>query len=256
MSRRSLMRGARFQPPEAGTIERYLLFFSSRELFWNPDMFPPLDSPHLFGDDQPLQLEIGCGTAEFLCALALEHPRTNFVGVDVAPKPLFKAIRTAQAHGLPNIRFIRGDFKRMYPLLVADALQAVYLHFPDPHMRPRFRKHRMISPAFLDAIDRALAPGGQLSFMTDHYEFFLEMLALLEQDIRFAKTHAERYLIGFDAPAKSQFQRIWEQHGLPTLRVELQKLDRLPQHDARRSGVSGFSTSHVEKPDQAQSLIA
>src|SRR5919197_2728978 len=179
MSRRSLMRGARFQPPDLRAIERYLLFFSSKELFWNPDMFPPIDSPHLFGDHLPLQLEIGCGTADFLCALALENPATNFVGVDVSSKPLFKAIRTAEALALPNIKFIKGDFKRMYPLLAADALQAVYLHFPDPHMRQRFRKRRMVSPEFLDAISRALAPGGRLSITTDHYEFFLEMLALI-----------------------------------------------------------------------------
>jgi tRNA (guanine-N7-)-methyltransferase len=223
MSRRSLMRGARFQPPDPRAIERYLRFFSSKQLFWNPAMFPPIDSPHLFGDHLPLQLEIGCGTADFLCALALENPRTNFVGVDVSSKPLFKAIRTAEAHALPNIKFIKGDFKRMYPLLAADALQAVYLHFPDPHMRQRFRKRRVVSPGFLDEINRALAPGGRFSITTDHHEFFLEMLALIEQDVRFAKTHAERYLIGFEAPAKSQFQRIWERHGLPTLRVELQK---------------------------------
>jgi tRNA (guanine-N7-)-methyltransferase len=228
MSRRSLRRGARFQPPDPQAIERYLLFFSSKELFWRPDMFPPIDSPHLFGDHLPLQLEIGCGTADFLCALALEHPRTNFVGIDVSAKPLFKAIRTAEAHALPNIKFIKGDFKWMYPLLAADVLQAVYLHFPDPHMRQRFRKRRVVSPEFLDAIDRALVPDGRLSITTDHLEFFMEMLALVEQDIRFAKAHAERYLIGFEAPAKSQFQRIWEGHGLPTLRVELQKADCPP----------------------------
>jgi len=224
MSRRSLMRGARYQLPDPQAIERYLLFFSSKQLFWNPDMFPPIDSPHLFGNDLPLQLEIGCGTADFLCALALEHPEANFVGVDVSSKPLFKAIRAAEARALPNIKFIKGDIKRMYPLMAPDALQAVYLHFPDPHMRQRFRKRRVVSPEFLDEINRALVPGGRLSITTDHHEFFMEMLALVEQDVRFAKTHAERYLIGLEAPAKSRFQRIWESHGLPTLRVELQKV--------------------------------
>src|SRR5581483_102093 len=109
------------------------LFFSTKELFQNPDMFLPLDSRHLFGNDLPLELEIGCGTAEFLCALAHEHPQTNFVGVDISSKPLFKAISTAEALALPNVKFIKGDFNRMYSLLLADALQAIYLHFPDPH---------------------------------------------------------------------------------------------------------------------------
>lgn len=223
MSRRSFLRRSRFQPPDPQSIARYLRFFSSKELFLTPDIYPPIDSPHLFGDDLPLELEIGCGTADFLCAQARERPGTNFVGVDISVKPLFKAIRTAEMHALPNITFIKGDFKRMYPLLACDTLQAVYLHFPDPHMRKRFRKHRVVAPAFLDAIDRALVPDGRLSILTDHYEFFMEMLALIEADGRFAKTHAERYLIGFETAAKSQFQRMWERHGLPTLRVEFQK---------------------------------
>jgi tRNA (guanine-N7-)-methyltransferase len=217
------MRGARFQPPDPQLIERYLLFFNSKELFWSQDRFAPIDSLHLFGNHLPIQLEIGCGSADFLCALALEHPHINFVGIDISLKPLFKAIRTAATHALPNIKFIKGDFKRMYPLLPADALQAAYLHFPDPNMRQRFRKRRIVSPGFLHEIHRALMPGGLLSIMTDHYEFFMEMLALIEQDDRLVKTHAERYLIGFEAQVKSQFQCMWERHGLPTLRVEFQK---------------------------------
>jgi tRNA (guanine-N7-)-methyltransferase len=230
MPRRTLMRRMRFKPLEPRMIERYLLFFNSKELFCNPALFPLLDSPHLFGDNRPLQLEIGCGTAEFLCALALEQPQTNFLGIDVSSKALLRAIGTAEAHGLPNIMFIRGDFWQMYPLLAADALQAVYLHFPDPHMRQRFRKRRVISPEFLEAIGRALAPGGRLSIMTDHQEFFLQMLELIEQDGRLAKTHTESYLVGFDAPVKSKFQRLWEGHGLATLRVELEKAHSLARN--------------------------
>lgn len=244
MSRRSLTRGAGFQPPDPQALERYLLFFSNKELFRNPDLFPPIDSPHLFGNDLPLQLEIGCGTADFLCALALENPETNFVGIDVSLKPLFRAIRRAETLALPNIKFIKGDFKRMHPLLAAGALQAVYLHFPDPHMRKRFRKRRIVSPEFLDAINRTLVPGGRLSIATDHHEFFMEMLALIEQDLRFEKTHAERYLIGLEALAKSQFQRMWERHGLATLRVELQKAPGLTRPAANPASDRSAAPRH------------
>jgi tRNA G46 methylase TrmB len=59
--------------------------------------------------------------------------------------------------------------------------------------------------------------------MTDHQAFFLEMLTTIEQDGRFEKTHAERYLIGFEPEVKSRFQRMWERHGLPILRCEVRK---------------------------------
>lgn len=231
MPRRTLTRRVRSRLPHPDVRERYLRYFDSKTLFWSPEQLPPLDSPHLFGDRRPLQLEIGCGAAEVLCALAREHPHTNYVGVDIAAKPLLKAVATAAALALPNIVFIKGDFTRMYPLLVPGALEAVYLHFPDPHMRQRFRKRRVLTPAFLDAIERALAPCGRLSFATDHREFFAEMLELLESDARFEKAHAERFLVGLDGPVRSRFQRIWERHGLPTLRVELRKAHALAERE-------------------------
>ena len=72
-------------------------------------------------------------------------------------------------------------------------------------------------------MSQGLCPGGRLSVMTDHREYFLEMLELVEQDVRFEKTHAERYLLGFDAPAISRYQRLWERHGLATLRFEVRR---------------------------------
>jgi tRNA (guanine-N7-)-methyltransferase len=223
MTRRKLMRKLSAQPLDEAIARTYLRTFPSKQLFTNPHALPAINSWHLFGNWQPIHLEVGCGTADYLCALARDDARTNFIGVDVAHKPLLQAVRMAAAQALPNIRFIRGDFKLMYPLLVMGSLQAVSVHFPDPHVQPRFRKRRIITPAFLDAIYSALAPGGQLSIMTDHQALFMDILTIVEQDIRFERAHAEHYLVGFEPTVKSQFQRLWEGHGLPTLRLDLRK---------------------------------
>jgi tRNA (guanine-N7-)-methyltransferase len=221
MTRRKLMRKLSALPLDEQIARTYLRWFPSKQLFTDPRTLPDLDSRHLFGDEQPMCLEIGCGTAEYLCELARDDPQSNFVGVDLAHKPLLHAVRMAAAQALPNIRFIRGDFKLMYPLLVADALRAVYLHFPDPHVQARFRKRRIVTPAFLDAVYHALVPGGQLSIMTDHQGLFADILAIVERDARFERAHAERYLVGFEPAAKSRYQQLWEGHGLPTLRLDL-----------------------------------
>ena len=223
MTRRKLMRKLSAQPLDEAIARTYLRTFPSKQLFTNPHALPAIDSQHLFGDEQPMHLEVGCSTADYLRALARDDPHTNFVGVDVAHKPLLQAVRMAAAQALPNIRFIRGDFTLMYPLLVMDSLQAVSVHFPDPHVQPRFRKRRIVTPAFLDAIYSALAPGGQLSIMTDHQALFMDILTIVEQDIRFERAHAEHYLVGFEPTVKSRFQRLWEGHGLPTLRLDLRK---------------------------------
>lgn len=223
MSRRTLLRSIRTQPLDDAVMRRYLLRYDARTLYAHPETLPCLSSRSLFGNDAPLELEVGCGTAEFLCALARSAPAVNFVGVDLAYKPLEKAVEIAASLALENLRLLYGNFAHMYALLEPRSLRRVYVHFPDPNVRPKFRRRRIVNPAFLDAIYAALIPEGTLSVMTDHEAFFLEMLALLEADCRFEKTHAERYLLGFEPEVKSRFQRVWERHGLPILRCELHK---------------------------------
>jgi tRNA (guanine-N7-)-methyltransferase len=223
MPRRRLARRLDSEPPDAQDAQKYLLYFNSRELFHTPAVFPRLASKSLFGNNLPLQLEIGCGTADFICDLALKESQANFIGIDVSWKPLFRAVRTASALSLNNIKFIKGHFRLMQTLLVPASLQTVYLHFPDPNRRPRFQKRILFSPAFLDHMHIALTEAGYLSVMTDHYDFFMEMLSLVEQDTRFEKRHTERYLVGFEPDVKSRFQLIWEKYKMPILRFEVKK---------------------------------
>jgi tRNA (guanine-N7-)-methyltransferase len=66
-------------------------------------------------------------------------------------------------------------------------------------------------------------PGGGLSLISDHSALFEELLAVVEADSRFQIIHPERYLLGFEPEVKSRFQRVWERHGLPILRLEVRK---------------------------------
>jgi hypothetical protein len=59
--------------------------------------------------------------------------------------------------------------------------------------------------------------------MTDVPELFDSMLALLEQDLRFERTHFERYLVGFDLALRSRYQVLWERRGMDPLRLEVRK---------------------------------
>ncbi len=223
MSRRTLSRQIRLRPLDAAALSKYLAHYDSRSLHYHPEQFPQLSSQRLFENSAPLELEVGCGTAEFLCALAAREPGTNFVGVDIASRPLYKAVEIASSLRLENVRFLHANVAQMYPLLVPCSLRQVYVHFPDPNTRLKFQHRKLITPAFLDAIHLALVPEGKLSLMTDHAEFFHELLTLIEADCRLKKTHDERYLIGFEPEVKSRFQKIWERHGLPILRLEVRK---------------------------------
>ena len=223
MPRRLLSRQIRPRSLDDLEIKQYLRVYNARDLYHHPEIFPRLCSQQLFGNGAPLELEVGCGTAEFLCSLASKEPGVNFVGVDIARRPLYKAVAVASSLQLTNVRFLHANFAQMYPLLEPCSLRQVYVHFPDPNMHPKFHRRKLVTPAFLDAIHLALVSGGGLSLMTDHSLLFQELLVVVEADSRFQKKHPERYLIGFESEVKSRFQRIWERHGLPILRLEVCK---------------------------------
>lgn len=223
MPRRYLNRTFRAPVPDAATECKYLRQLSGRQLYHEPGSLPKITSAVLFGNDLPLELEVGCGTGEYLCSLAEVQPEVNFVGIDIHLRSLRGAVEAARQLGLDNILFVRANFSLMYPLLESESLRAIYLHFPDPTVEPRFRKRRIFSQRFLDAAWNALVQGGNLSVMTDHRQCFFEMLALAENDERWRRAHEERYLIGFEQANKSRYQRIWEGHGIPTLRFELRR---------------------------------
>lgn len=225
MTRKSfLMRFVKSAPPDDQTLQKYLLHWHSKDLYENSQSFPILDSRHLFGNDQPLRLEIGCSTGEYICSLAAKDPTTNFLGVEINLKSLYVAVRHAADLSLDNIRFIKAPFQHLYPLLAPESLQAVYLHFPDPSLRPKQRKRQILNTNLLDAIHAALVPGGTWSIVTDNQELFIStILPLIEGDSRFKKTHPERYLTGFEPEVKSRYQLYWEKLGATIYRLVVVK---------------------------------
>ncbi len=223
MVRKALSRNIKPIPPAPEVAEKYMLFWRKGDLYFKPETFPKMDSPTLFGNDHPLALEVGSGTGEFLCSLASLSPEINFLGIDVWPKVVYYAVKIAAEEGLENIKFIRAPFEFTYPLLVPNSIHTVYVHYPNPHLRSR-GQHKIFNAAFLDAIHGALEPAGRLHVVTDHEEFFFEqMLPLVEEDERWQKTHQERYLVGYDPPVKSRYQKLWEKHEVPPLCFEVKK---------------------------------
>ncbi len=221
--RRTFLRYTKAQVLDEQVVSKYLLSYLPATLYHDWPTLPGITAQELFGNDLKLELEIGCGSAEFLCSLAEKCPDTNFVGIDISGKSLHQAVKMACSLGLPNIKFINADFHLMYPLLRPESLSAVYLHFPDPHLKARCQKRHLFNETFLNALFTALVNDGLLSVMTDVEAFFMEMLQLIEQDARFQKVHPQRYLIGFEPAVKSRFQRLWELHGESVFRFEMRK---------------------------------
>jgi tRNA (guanine-N7-)-methyltransferase len=218
------MRRVRAEAPDDATAAKYLHVWSAGELYNHPERFPSLTSEVLFGNSKPLELEIGCSTAEFLCEQARRNPDHNFLGIEISLKPLHYAVQNAASMGLDNIMFLKAPAQETYRLMEPNSLHTVYMHFPDPALHPKFRKRKLLTRSFLDRMQDLLVPGGILSLVTDKEELFEDVLNLIEREPRFERTHPERYLLGYEPHVKSRYQVYWEKHGSTIYRVELRNL--------------------------------
>ena len=61
----------------------------------------------VFGNDNPIRIEIGMGKGLFITTLAAQHPDINYVGIEKYSSVLIRAIERCQDIEVPNLRFIR-----------------------------------------------------------------------------------------------------------------------------------------------------
>ncbi len=141
---------------------------------------PPLSWPAVFGNDRPVEAEVGFGKGLFLLTEAQRRPEVNFFGVEIERKyTLFTATRIAK-RALMNVRVACADAKQFFRERVpAASLSAVHVFFPDPWWKNRHRKRRLFTDEFVALCARVLRPGGLLHVVTDVEEYFGIMKGLL-----------------------------------------------------------------------------
>ncbi|MGF1633626.1 MAG: tRNA (guanosine(46)-N7)-methyltransferase TrmB [Phycisphaerae bacterium] len=133
----------------------------------------PIGFAELFGNANPVELEIGSGKGTFITDQARRRPEVNFLGLEWARWFARYAADRLRRHGCANARMARAEANWFCRELIGDGtLAAVHIYFPDPWPKARHHKRRIVQPPFMLEINRMLAPGGRLQVVTDHAEYF------------------------------------------------------------------------------------
>jgi tRNA (guanine-N7-)-methyltransferase len=176
-----------------------------------------LDLEKIFGRKADLHVDLGCGDASFLCALAHRMPEKNFLGIERLLNRVHISARRAAT--LDNVRLLRMEsFYAVRYLLPGESVERFYLLFPDPWSKRRHHSRRIVTPDFLGAIHAALQKNGSIYTATDDIDYFRKIKEIGELDTRFTISDAE-----VDLPS-SKFGRIFREKGAPVQWLELRKI--------------------------------
>jgi tRNA (guanine-N7-)-methyltransferase len=127
----------------------------------------------IFGEEGPVEVEIGIGKGRFLLAAAAARPGVMHLGVEWANKYLRIAESRAWKRGLKNIRFVRLDARELvHRAIPGGSVSAYYVFYPDPWPKKRHQKRRFLQKETAYHLARTLEPGGMLHVATDHEEYW------------------------------------------------------------------------------------
>ena len=139
-----------------------------------------------FKNDNPIVLELGCGKGEYTLALAKEFPNINVIGIDIKGARLWRGAKTALETGLENIRFLRAQIELLPQVFDTSEISEIWITFPDPQIKYKRQKHRLVNLKFLNMYKALLKENGLIHLKTDSeflHGYTLGLLQGLEKEI-------------------------------------------------------------------------
>ncbi|MCR5101757.1 MAG: tRNA (guanosine(46)-N7)-methyltransferase TrmB [Butyrivibrio sp.] len=126
----------------------------------------------IFGNNNPIHIEVGMGKGRFIMDMAALNPDINYIGIEKFSSVLVRGIQKQEELQLPNVRFVRMEAEVIEDVFDKGEIDRVYLNFSDPWPKDRHAKRRLESREFLRRYDQILAEGGTVEFKTDNRDLF------------------------------------------------------------------------------------
>jgi tRNA (guanine-N7-)-methyltransferase len=186
-----------------------------------------IDWQSMFGNANPVELEVGFGKGLFLVRSAQENPNVNYFGIEIVRKyQLIAATRIIQL-GLKNVKVAADDAKPYLSQAIPEgSLQAVHVYFPDPWWKNRHQKKKLFTEDFARSVARVLKPNGVLYFVSDVKDYFDMVREILAEIPIFVEELPQEALPGtHDLDYLTHFERKFRIEGRPIYRSKYLRVE-------------------------------
>ena len=132
----------------------------------------------LFGNNNPLILELGCGKGEYTVGLAKQNKNVNFIGIDIKGARMWRGAKTASEEGIKNVGFLRTRIGLINSFFADEEVSEIWITFPDPQPKKYYK--RLTSTRFLEYYQKFIKDNGYINLKTDSAELYLYTKKLVE----------------------------------------------------------------------------
>ena len=173
----------------------------------------------IFGNDNPIHLEIGSGKGKFIHTLAERHPEINFIAMEAQPTVLTFLLDKVEETHRENLKLISGNAEDLLEYFAEGEVEQLYLNFSDPWPKKGNHKRRLSSAKFLEMYRDILTEDGYIRMKTDNKDLFEDsVLYFLQNDFTLTefsvdfrrKDHAEDVITEYETRFMELGQPIYQ----------------------------------------------
>ena len=180
----------------------------------------------LFGNDNPIHIEVGSGKGAFITGMAQQNPDINYIGIDIQLSVLSYALDKVLAPGAENVKLLRVDGSSLTNYFEDGEVDMMYLNFSDPWPKSRHEKRRLTYKTFLDTYKQILPENGEIHFKTDNRGLFEYSLASFSQyGMVLNKVWLDLHASDYEGNVMTEYERKFSEKGQVIYRVEAQFKD-------------------------------
>ncbi len=139
------------------------------EAIKNKDYF---DYKSIFANDNPVELEIGCGKGGFIIKKAKQNPNVNYLAVELLENIIVMACENAKSMGLTNVKFVNSGAEYLPRYIKENSIENIYLNFSPPFPQDGYEGRRLTNDRYVCAYKSFLKDGGAIFQKTDDVSFF------------------------------------------------------------------------------------
>ncbi|MBR6568132.1 MAG: tRNA (guanosine(46)-N7)-methyltransferase TrmB [Clostridia bacterium] len=180
-----------------------------------------IDYKEIFGNSNPVRMEIGCGRGQFAMEIAKRHPDVNFIAVEKVLNVIVLACEKAKKEGLTNIKFICGSAEYLPKFIPEKSIELLYLNFSCPYPKARYARHRLTHRFFLEIYRNLLKDGAEIHQKTDNMHFFEFSIGELSQSgWKIKNVSLDLHNSDFEGNIVTEYEKRFSDLGQPIYRLE------------------------------------
>lgn len=175
----------------------------------------------LFGNDNPVHMEIGCGKGQFACEIAKRNPDINYIAVEKSANVIVQAVEKVIDAGLTNIKFVKGSAEYLPRFIPDGSIDRIYLNFSCPFPKNRYANHRLTNKTFLALYEMMLSDGAEIHQKTDNMHFFeYSINELSDYGFTIKNVSLDLHNSGFEGNIVTEYEKRFSDLGQPIYRLE------------------------------------